>query len=75
MRVLGIDYGARRIGMALSDATATLASPWRLVQRPPSDAETLRLLVREISTTARSQKSFFWLWLDSRARRSPVWPT
>lgn len=52
VRVLGIDYGARRIGMALSDATATLASPWRLVQRPPSDAETLRLLVREITALA-----------------------
>jgi putative Holliday junction resolvase len=52
VRVLGIDYGARRIGLALSDATATLASPWRLVQRPPSDAETLRLLVREITALA-----------------------
>ena len=52
VRVLGIDYGARRIGLALSDATATLASPWRLVQRPPSDAETLRLMVTEISALA-----------------------
>ncbi|MEY4094288.1 MAG: putative Holliday junction resolvase [Acidobacteriota bacterium] len=50
MRVLGIDYGARRIGLALSDATATLASPWRLVQRPPSEAETLRVMIREITT-------------------------
>ncbi|HUQ87220.1 MAG TPA: Holliday junction resolvase RuvX [Vicinamibacterales bacterium] len=50
MRVLGIDYGARRIGLALSDATATLASPWRLVQRPPSEAETLRLMIKEIAT-------------------------
>lgn len=50
MRVLGIDYGARRIGFALSDATATLASPWRLVQRPPSEAETLRVMIREITT-------------------------
>lgn len=49
VRVLGIDYGARRIGLALSDATATLASPWRLVQRPPSEAETLRLLIKEIT--------------------------
>ena len=40
VRVLGIDYGARRIGLALSDATGTLASPWRLLQRPPSEAET-----------------------------------
>jgi putative Holliday junction resolvase len=47
--VLGIDYGARRIGLALSDATATLASPWRLLQRPPSEAETLRLMITEIT--------------------------
>jgi putative Holliday junction resolvase len=53
VRVLGIDYGARRIGLALSDATATLASPWRLVQRPPSDAETLRLMVAEITALAK----------------------
>ena len=48
MRVLGIDYGARRIGLALSDATATLASPWRLIERPASPQDTLTLLVREI---------------------------
>ena len=48
--MLGIDYGARRIGLALSDATATLASPWRMLQRPPSEAETMRLLVAEIAT-------------------------
>lgn len=52
MRVLGIDYGARRIGLALSDATATLASPWRLVQRPPSEAETLRVMIEEIRALA-----------------------
>ena len=50
MRVLGIDYGARRIGLALSDATATLASPWRMLQRPPSEPETLRMLITEISS-------------------------
>jgi putative Holliday junction resolvase len=52
VRVLGIDYGARRIGLALSDATATLASPWRLLQRPPSDAETLRVVLEEIAVLA-----------------------
>jgi putative pre-16S rRNA nuclease len=50
VRVLGIDYGARRIGLALSDATATLASPWRLVMRPSSEAETLRVIVEQIDT-------------------------
>ena len=29
MRVLGIDYGQRRIGLALSDATGLLARPWK----------------------------------------------
>ena len=48
VRVLGIDYGARRIGLALSDATGTLASPWRMVHRPPSEAATLAMIVREI---------------------------
>jgi putative holliday junction resolvase len=53
VRVLGIDYGARRIGLALSDATATLASPWRLIQRPASEAETLRLMINEIAALAK----------------------
>jgi putative Holliday junction resolvase len=52
VRVLGIDYGARRIGLALSDATATLASPWRLVERPSSEAETLRVMLAEIAALA-----------------------
>ena len=53
VRVLGIDYGAKRIGLALSDATATLASPWRLLLRPPSEAETLRIMIKEIDTLAK----------------------
>lgn len=52
--MLGIDYGARRIGLALSDATATLASPWRLMERPLSEPETLTLLVREIEELIKS---------------------
>lgn len=31
VRVLGIDYGERRIGLALSDATGLLASPWKTI--------------------------------------------
>lgn len=46
--MLGIDYGARRVGLALSDATATLASPWRVLARPASEAETLAVLAAEI---------------------------
>jgi putative Holliday junction resolvase len=53
MRVLGIDYGARRIGLALSDATATLASPWRMLARPPADVDALALLATEIARLAQ----------------------
>jgi putative holliday junction resolvase len=35
VRALGIDYGERRIGLALSDATGLLASPWK---KMPNDA-------------------------------------
>jgi putative Holliday junction resolvase len=31
VRVLGIDYGERRIGLALSDPTGLLASPWKKI--------------------------------------------
>jgi putative holliday junction resolvase len=34
VRALGVDYGAKRIGLALSDATGLLASPWK---RLPND--------------------------------------
>ena len=48
MRVLGVDLGARRIGLALSDETATLARPWRTLdagQTPRASAESLAQLV------------------------------
>ena len=31
MRALGVDFGQRRIGLALSDASALIARPWRSV--------------------------------------------
>lgn len=37
--MLGVDFGAKRIGLALSDATGLLASPWQTVPGgPPRDA-------------------------------------
>jgi putative Holliday junction resolvase len=39
MRVLGVDLGRRRIGLALSDASGTLARPWtRLAAGATPDA-------------------------------------
>jgi putative Holliday junction resolvase len=33
VRYLGIDYGQRRIGLALSDTSGTLARPWKTIAR------------------------------------------
>lgn len=55
MRVLGIDYGERRIGVAISDPTSTFATPLptltrRRGKRPPMGA--LQALAREYGATA-----------------------
>ncbi len=44
MRVLGIDFGERRIGLALSDPTGTLASPLPTVKRRPGKRPPLATL-------------------------------
>lgn len=51
VRVLGVDYGAKRIGLALSDATATLARPWQMVPsqgNPRQAAESIASVVRKL---------------------------
>jgi putative holliday junction resolvase len=55
MRVLGIDFGERRIGLALSDPTGTLASPLptlkrRVGKRPPLAALLELMTEREVET-------------------------
>jgi putative holliday junction resolvase len=52
-RVMGIDVGTVRVGVALSDATGTLASPLETVQRAKdgSDLERLAALVVEHEVT------------------------
>lgn len=44
MRVLGIDFGRRRIGLALSDPTATIATPLETVRRRAGKRPPLRRL-------------------------------
>jgi putative Holliday junction resolvase len=41
MRALGIDLGLRRIGLAISDATGTLARPLETLRRGASDRDAL----------------------------------
>ncbi len=53
MRILGIDYGERRLGLALSDASGLLASPWKMVPRPPDAPGALALVTALIHDLQR----------------------
>ena len=44
MRFVGIDFGERRIGLAVSDPTGTLARPLRTIQRDRSDSAAIAAL-------------------------------
>lgn len=46
MRVLGIDLGSKRIGVAVSDRTGTIASPLVVLQRSGSPARDHRAIAR-----------------------------
>lgn len=47
VRALGVDYGERRIGLALSDPTGLLASPWKTVVNAGSVSRAAQQLVDE----------------------------
>lgn len=48
MRVLGVDWGERRLGIAVSDETRTVASP-HAVERCRSDEERIDAILRHAS--------------------------
>jgi putative pre-16S rRNA nuclease len=49
VRALGIDYGRRRIGLALSDATGLLARPWKTIAASGDPARVAATLVAEVA--------------------------
>ena len=48
MRILGVDYGSKRVGLSMSDPSGTIASPWGIRHRVSAsqDSEFFRDLVR-----------------------------
>jgi putative holliday junction resolvase len=56
VRVLGIDFGLRRIGLAVSDATGVLARPLRTLERGhgQSDADAAGAVLRIVSELTAS---------------------
>ena len=50
MRVLGVDFGRKRIGLAISDASATLARPWQAIAAgltPKDSAAAVAAILRD----------------------------
>ena len=55
MRIVGLDVGLRRIGVAISDATGTLARPLGVLTRAASDVDAVRLAADEIARLAAEE--------------------
>jgi len=47
MKYLGVDWGERRVGLALSDESSTIASPF-VVEKCRSDEERLQIVLRHV---------------------------
>jgi putative Holliday junction resolvase len=52
VRFLGIDYGRRRIGLALSDLSGVLARPWKTMARHGNRADVASALAAEVARLA-----------------------
>lgn len=55
MRTVGLDIGARRIGVAVSDATGTLARPLGVLLPAGLDVDALDVVAREIARLASEE--------------------
>jgi putative pre-16S rRNA nuclease len=56
MRVIGIDLGDRRIGVAVSDSTGTLARPLKTLERGSSDQAAVALVRATIDELAQEDE-------------------
>ena len=71
MRVVGIDLGTRRIGVAVSDATGTLASPHAVIRRSADPAADLRRLA-EVVAELGAERVVVGLPLSLSGRAGPA---
>lgn len=55
MRALGVDYGERRIGLALSDETGLLASPWKTLANEGSVTRAAQRIADEVRRLAAEE--------------------
>jgi len=57
VRVLGIDFGRRRIGLALSDPSAVLARPWKAIPAGGSPVASARAVGVVVRTEAADEET------------------
>jgi putative Holliday junction resolvase len=69
LRILGIDYGRRRIGLAVSDPTGTIASPYDTIQRRAGKRPPLRRLA-ELAKDLGAERLVVGLPLDLEGRET-----
>lgn len=55
MRIVGIDFGERRIGLAMSDASGTLASPIRAIDRRGASEDAVTLVMNAVAEMAHGE--------------------
>ena len=73
MRVLGIDYGMRRIGLAVSDPTGTIASPLETIKRRTGKRPPLTRLA-DVARQHKVERIVLGLPLDLRGEET-AWCT
>jgi putative Holliday junction resolvase len=71
VRVLGVDLGERRIGVAVSDGSGTLASPWGTIDRRADARQALEALA-DVAVRLSVERVVVGLplSLDGRRRRA-----
>ena len=67
MKVLALDYGSARTGVAVSDPTGTVARPLEVVEHAASDAGLARVL--ELATAERVERIVVGLPVTLRGER------
>ena len=55
VRIVGVDLGLKRVGLAVSDPSGTLARPLRTIERGPSDSAAAAVLGETIAALAAQE--------------------
>lgn len=52
-RIVGVDYGLKRIGLSISDASCIIASPLKTLQAPPKLENSAKQLLEIVATLSK----------------------